>query len=195
MNASNVETNNRAKRRPDAIENTAVLIILIDALVIFGALVLSFVIRFSYLDHVGVQESMSLGQYALFMCMGVVGALLIFGHARLYENEFLLSPRKSLPRISRSCVLWFVCYLAALRLVEPELSAVEAITSSPVSRIYLLIAPCVLLIAMTVWRYVLCKLIWIFARESRLIENVLFLGWNKDCVEAGGIMTNDPGVR
>ncbi len=61
------------------------------------------------------------------------------------------------------------------------------------SRLYLLIAPGVLLLTMTLWRYFLCKLIWRFARETRLMENVLFLGWNQDCADAGEIMTHDPG--
>lgn len=191
MNTS-TSVNTRAKRRPEAIENTTVFIILADSLMVLGSLVVSFVIRFRYLGQIGVSEpGMTLGQYAVFMGMGIVGALLIFGHSHLYENQYLLSPRKSFPRISRSCLLWFVCYLAALRLIEPGLA--QADQASPASRIYLLMAPCVLLVAMTLWRYLLCKLIWRCARASRLMENVLFLGWNQDCADASEIMTADRG--
>ena len=157
-----------------------------------GSLFASFFIRFRYLDQIGVTEpGMTLGQYAVFMGMGMVGALVIFGNTHLYENQYLLSPRKSFPRISRSCLLWFVCYLAALRLTEPALSQIDQ--ASAASRLYLLMAPCVLLVAMTLWRFVLCKLIWRFARQSRLMENVLFLGWNQDCADAGKIMTAESG--
>ncbi|MDB4772496.1 sugar transferase [Verrucomicrobiales bacterium] len=191
MNAS-TSVNNRAKRRPEVIENTTIFVILADSLVVLGSLVLSFFIRFHYLGQIGVSEpGMTLGQYAVFMGMGIVGALLIFGHSHLYENQYLLSPRKSFPRISRSCLLWFVCYLAALRLLEPGLA--QADQTSPASRLYLLMAPGVLLVEMTLWRYLLCKLIWRCARQSRLIENVLFLGWNQDCADAGEIMTADRG--
>jgi hypothetical protein len=126
METSTASTTNRAKRLPGAVENTAILIILADALVILGSLIASFIIRFRFLGEVGIMmPEMTLGQYTLFIALGIVGALLIFGHSRLYENQYLLSPRKSFPRISRSCVLWFVCYLAALRFLEPELARAD----------------------------------------------------------------------
>ena len=185
---------NRAKHQPGAVENTAILIILADTLVILASLIVSFIIRFRYLDEVGIaMPEMTLGHYTLFIALGIIGALLIFGHSRLYENQYLLSPRKSFPRISRSCVLWFVCYLAALRLLEPELIRTDVTESKSASRLYLLIAPCVLLITMTVWRFLLCKLIWKLSKASRLMEHVLFLGWNQDCADASQIMTDDPG--
>ncbi len=185
----------RLKRTPKCVENTAILIILADTFIILESLIASFIIRFHYLNGFGIsQPGMTLTHYTLFMTLGIVSALVIFGHAHLYENQYLLSPRKSFPRIARACALWFVCYLAALRLLEPELlHAPQADLPPSASRLYLLIAPCVLLVAMTVWRFLLCKLIWKLSRASRLMEKVLFLGWNQDCEEAGSIMTHDPG--
>lgn len=180
----------RAKGRPAMVENTAVLIILADAVVILGSLLVSFLIRFHYLGEIGVnQPGMNLAHYNLFMALGSVSALIIFGHSGLYENQYILSPRKSFILISRACVVWFVCYLAVLRLLESKLLH----ATPPASLLYLLIAPCVLLVAMTLWRFLLCKMIWRFFDATRLMENVLFVGWNQDCEEAGVIMTHDPG--
>ena len=61
MNTS-TSVDNRVKGRPEAVENTTVLIILADSLVVLGSLFASFFIRFRYLDQIGVTEpGMTLG--------------------------------------------------------------------------------------------------------------------------------------
>lgn len=184
-------------RYPKTVENTAIFIILADALVVLASLIGSFIIRFHYLESFGVQQPrMPLGQYTLIIALGTVCSLFILGRSHLYENQYLLSPWKSFPRIARACIYWFICYLAILRFVEPEFVATtpaDISTLQPASRLYLLIAPCVMLCTMTGWRYVLCKLLWFIGRAPQLKERALFIGWNKDCAEAGEIMSHDHG--
>mgnify|MGYP007101622746 CR=1 FL=1 len=102
----------RRHKQPEAIENTSILVILADAAVAFASLALTFVIRFSLLRDVGpIDPELTINRYMICFVLGTVGLLIIFGHLRLYENQFMLSPRRSFPRISRACLLWLVCYL------------------------------------------------------------------------------------
>ena len=93
-------------------------------------------------------------------------------------------------------------YLAALKLLEPELPLLSAPLLGSldvpllgdridVSRLFILSAPLVLMITMTLWRYILCKLLSQVAKKLHLVEQVVFVGWNRDAAEATQIMTQD----
>ncbi len=190
----------RTRKPQGAVENTALLTIIADAIVVFVSLVLAFYIRFNLLEQFGTlwSEITVMSYWAVFL-IGAIALVIIFGRLHLYESHYILSPRRAFPRISRACLLWLVCYLAALKLLEPELTMladaqVQLLGNRfDASRLFILVAPCVLLVTLTAWRYLLCKLIWRFSRADKLVENVLFIGWNDNSADAGGIMSKEAG--
>lgn len=145
-----------------------------DGLVIFGALVLAFWLRFKTgLSLLGTPDLASLTLYDYFghYLVGLGIMLAILTNFRLYERRNFLSFQRSSWIIFKSGVVWIAIYLGLSLILKfnPE-----------ISRVYGGVSLVTVLGMMWLWRWTLWHIFQHDSYSSRLRQRALVIGWNPE---------------
>jgi len=157
-----------------------------DALVCFGALCLSYYLRFhTPLSQLGPHRpDFRFSQYLPLIAMGTAIMLICYAYRKLYDPRLLLRPLRSAESILQATMLWFlivVCTAFVLK-IEPS-----------VSRFFTMIVLICTSIIMPLWRYVfhfaLLKSRW----RERITQRLVFIGWSEEASHLAKVITADHG--
>ena len=145
-----------------------------DALVVFGALLLSFLIRFeSILSEVGVSDmSITLTSYSGHIIIGGVVMLALLANFRFHDPRNFLAFRSSVKILVRSCALWCVSFLALALMLKID---------PAVSRLYCVIAALVAMASLLAWRWVFYCMVRSSKMGDGLRQKTIFIGWSEEC--------------
>lgn len=144
-----------------------------DALFCFGGLALAYWIRFhSPIRDLGVMsKNPQFANYLPLLCLGTIFFIASFGYLHLYDGRLLLRPQRALSIIFRAVTFWLIAFVCTSLVFKLE---------PAVSRLFATIAAGTTLLTMALWRS--CFFAWLTGSpyRTRLTQNVVLLGWNKD---------------
>ena len=156
-----------------------------DAIIIVGALIFTFWLRFRT-DFSGIgtfSQSMTMRDNAPYVAIGGLALLLLLAHYGMYQAAQLLRYRQVSFLIIRGCAFWFVGVLFVSRVLNPA-------RALPMS--YLGLASACLLVALLTWRGVLHRISTLDAFSKHLRERILFVGWNEMSERLTKFVMSDP---
>lgn len=149
-----------------------------DALVAFGGLTLGYWLRYvSPVGALGIDvPDARYADYLPLLLVGVGFLVGAFAQQGLYDGRMLLRKQHSLNLLARGTVFWVVVYLAFSLVIKFD---------PPISRLFVILAGLVSLIALWLWREAFYFAITRPQLLPRLQRRVALLGWSAG---AGGLV-------
>jgi exopolysaccharide biosynthesis polyprenyl glycosylphosphotransferase len=160
------------KKDKDLAERLLLTGVVLDAMVIAGALLLSFWLRFCTPIHeIGVPAKLRFKDYTGHIAFGAFSLQFAMVYFKVYDRTRLLRFRHTAERTVKACALWFVGFLAVTLLFKFQ---------PPVSRIFVVISSVNVTAGLLCWRYAFHRLLQHSKVAAELRQRVLFVGWNAE---------------
>jgi exopolysaccharide biosynthesis polyprenyl glycosylphosphotransferase len=159
-------------RARDVGERIVILSIICDTIVIAGAMLFSFWLRFhTVVREFGVISEITLRDYAGYAAIGAASMLLTLAYRQFYTKSVILRYRRVARQIFESSILWVLGFLSISLILKFE---------PPVSRLYVAIAGTNILVGLLAMRWFFNR----FAHRADVVaslrQRVLFVGWNAE---------------
>ncbi|HVU16757.1 MAG TPA: sugar transferase [Candidatus Didemnitutus sp.] len=147
-----------------------------DTVVVLASLVTGYVLRYrSPLGALGIDvPDAHFGRYLPLVLLGAVFLVGAFAQQGLYDGRLLLRKRQSLSTVLRATAFWLVAYLAFSLVIKFD---------PPISRLFVVLAAIVALLAMWIWRELFYFVLTRPAVLPLVQRRVAILGWNGDAAE------------
>lgn len=148
-----------------------------DAAVVFGSLLIAYLVRFeTAVRTMGVQDSgLDLKSYLDHVLLGGLLLMLILANFRLHDPRNYLAIRRMMYVIGKSCMIWFVGFLGLALVLKID---------PPISRMYCLFGALFAALGLCTWRWVLYCVMRQEPLASALRQKAVFVGWNDECDRA-----------
>ncbi len=148
-----------------------------DSLVVVAALMLSYLIRFDTgIREIGIGDpAITVSSYSGHILLGSAVLILLLANLRLHDPRNYLAIRKTFTIIAKSCMIWFMGFLAltlALK-IEPA-----------ISRLFCAIACVITMLSLFAWRWFLYCLLRRKGIADALRQKAVIVGWNGECERA-----------
>jgi exopolysaccharide biosynthesis polyprenyl glycosylphosphotransferase len=159
-----------------------------DVFFAFIALCISYWIRFhSPLRQLGpppLEPDFTFAMYLPLMATDTLIMVACYAYSRLYDPRLLLRPLRSTESIMRATLLWFLVVVCAAFVLKLEPS---------VSRFFTFIVLITASVVMISWRYVFNRWLRLSRWRDRIMQRLVFIGWNMEAAHLARIITTDPG--
>ncbi len=143
-----------------------------DTIVVAGALVGSFWLRFRTPIHeIGIPAKVGLGDYAGYIGCGAFSLLYVLSYLKVYDSRRLLRYQHTVECIMKACFIWFAGFLSFSLLFKFQ---------PPISRIFVVISAADVTFGLLGWRYVFHRFLQHSKISVALRQRVLFVGWNEE---------------
>jgi exopolysaccharide biosynthesis polyprenyl glycosylphosphotransferase len=148
-----------------------------DAVVVFAALMLAYVIRFETgMRDIGVINPLiNLWGYLGHVLLGGVCLISLLANLRLHDPRNFLAVRKTFTTVVKSCLIWGGCFLALTLVLKIE---------PAISRLYCAIGCATAMIGLLSWRWLLYCVLRREPIAATLRQKAVFVGWNGECDRA-----------
>ena len=153
-------------------ERMVILSVVFDALVIAGAMLASFWLRFyTFIADYGIESEVRLRDYAGYVTVGAASMLFTLAYRGFYSKGVILRYRKVTRQSFESLLIWVLGFLSVSLIFK---------FYPPVSRLYVAIAGVNLLAGLLTVRWVFDWLLHRSDAVASLRQRVLFVGWNEE---------------
>jgi len=179
-----IGANLRKSRRidPRIQEHLVALTLVIDSVVILGAMIGAYLLRFhSPLQYFGVSGEMPFRDYANYFGLGTLSMVLVLAHMKFYERNLLLRFKHLLTILAKGTCFWTVGFLSATLLVDAQ---------PPISRIFGVMSGGLIFGGLLFTHAVFHRLIMRKGVVENLRQRVLFVGWNEQTAKIVGSFTS-----
>lgn len=148
-----------------------------DAVVVFIALIVAYIIRFeTSLRGFGVTDTaIDVGSYAGHVIIGSLLLMFLLTNFRLHDPRNFLALRKSGVIIVKSCLIWCAGFLALALVLKID---------PAISRVYCVIGALTSMAMLLFWRWFLHCLLRGDAFVEKLQQKAIFVGWNEECARS-----------
>lgn len=132
----------------------------------------------------GAFQDRPASEYVGIIFIGALLLLLTFLQMRMYRAENLLRPRRVFLTIFRALFAWMLVYFGVSLVLK---------FNPPISRIYVLSSGFGVLVAVSVWRWVLYKIAIQQNLAIHIRQRLIFVGWNSDSARLAQAILTDIG--
>ena len=161
------------------------LLVLGDTAVAFGSLALGYWLRYhSAISRYGIDVvDARFTAYLPLLLLGAAFLLGAYAHLGLYEDRMLLRKLQSINLIIKGTTFWLVAYLSLSLVLKFE---------PPISRLFVVIAYAVVVIAMFTWRSLAHAILTHPRWRERVRQRVAILGWNDEAQALAAELDRQP---
>lgn len=158
-----------------------------DLLFALAAMGLAWWVRYDTgLAHFGVPaDTPQFADYIPLLLVGVALLLAVYTHLGLYDEHLLLRRYKSLAIIIKGTTFWLLAYLGLSLALKFQ---------PPISRVFVGIAFCAVVLFESLWRGIFHALVSRGALLEQLQQRVAVLGWNLDALHLVREVTGQPAA-
>jgi len=165
-------TDESSRHDPQFAERLVILALIVDTLVVVGALLLSFWVRFeTYIHDFGVLAHLGVVDYVNYIALGALSQIFVLAYFQVYEKQSLLRFRYVWAKILRAGLYWCIGYLLITLVLK---------TTPPVSRLFVVIGSANILGGLLLWRWLFHTYLQRSHIAESLRQRILFVGWNED---------------
>jgi exopolysaccharide biosynthesis polyprenyl glycosylphosphotransferase len=157
-----------------SVEFVLAIALIVDALVIYGALAFGFWVRFDsglIPFSFSVKSIPTFFNYYRLLVMGTVFLLGTFGYMGLYSQRSFMRYLRTARVVVQGTIFWLFTYLAVSLILKFD---------PPISRLFMLTSFVCTLGAILAWRFIFFKIMHWEAFAINFRQRVLFVGWCKE---------------
>ena len=148
-----------------------------DAVAVFAALMLAYLVRFeTAMAGMGIVDpSLGFDHYLGYFVVGGAMMLGLLANFRFHDPRMFLAFRGSVKILLRGCALWCVAFLSIALMLKID---------PPVSRLYCVVATVMAMAFLLGWRWIFYCLVRSNPIGEGLRQRTIFIGWTEQCEEA-----------